>query len=86
MTGAIFLGYPSGDDHEVRLARRSAEHLGAEARDIEREADIDIISMAQQASPKVMGQMEFLRAQFTARSRLVSTIPSDRAAAVLATE
>jgi len=51
-----------------------------------READMDIISMAQQASPKVMGQMEFLRAQFTALSSVVSTIPSDRAAAVLATE
>src|SRR5262245_45144049 len=25
---------PAGDDHQVRLARRAAEHLGAESRDI----------------------------------------------------
>ena len=48
-----------------------------------REALIDIISMAQQASPKVMGQMEFLRAQFTALSSVVSTMPSEAAAAAL---
>src|ERR1035438_1622604 len=48
-----------------------------------REAPIDIISMAQQASPKDIGQMEFLRAQLTARSRVVSTIPSDAAKAAL---
>src|SRR5450756_1270381 len=41
-----------------------------------REALIDIISMAQQASPKDMGQMEFLRAQLTAASSDVMTIPS----------
>ena len=34
---------------------------------------MDIISMAQQARPKVMGQMEFLRAQFTAWSSVVKT-------------
>src|ERR1035441_6220450 len=48
-----------------------------------RDALIDIISMAQQASPKVMGQMEFLRAQFTAWSSFVSTMPSAAAAAAL---
>src|SRR5436305_6925621 len=51
-----------------------------------RDALIDIISMAQQASPKVIGQMEFLRAQFTAASSVVITMPSPAAAAALATE
>src|SRR5689334_24058748 len=46
-----------------------------------REALMDIISIAQQASPNVIGQMEFLRAQFTALSRVVSTTPSEAAAA-----
>src|SRR6266481_1096328 len=41
-----------------------------------READMDIISMAQQARPKLSGQMELLRAQFTALSRVVKTMPS----------
>ena len=39
--------------------------------------------MAQQASPKDMGQMEFLRAQLTARSSVVRMIPSEAAAAAL---
>ena len=37
---------------------------------------MDIISMAQQAKPKVIGQMEFLRTQFTAESSVVSSTPS----------
>ena len=41
-----------------------------------RDAPIDIISIAQQAKPKVMGQIEFLRTQFTALSSVVSTTPS----------
>jgi hypothetical protein len=41
-----------------------------------REAPIDIISMAQQAKPNVMGQMELLRIQLTAESSVVSTTPS----------
>src|ERR1700732_745575 len=41
-----------------------------------RDAPIDIISMAQQARPNVMGQMELLRIQLTAESRVVSTTPS----------
>src|SRR5690348_16713693 len=36
-----------------------------------READIDIISMAQQASPNDIGQMEFFRAQLIALPREV---------------
>src|ERR1051326_7378509 len=50
-----------------------------------RDALIDIISMAQQASPKVIGQMEFLRAQFPALWRVVKIIPSEDEAAALAT-
>src|SRR5712671_5740913 len=42
-----------------------------------READIDIISMAQQAKPNDMGQMEFLRAQLMALPSVVVTIPSE---------
>src|SRR5664279_4756009 len=50
-----------------------------------RDALIDIISMAQQANPNVIGQMEFFLAQFTALSRVVNRIPSDAAAAALST-
>ena len=50
-----------------------------------RDALIDIISIAQHASPNDMGQMEFLRAQFTAMSKVVNTRPSEAAAAALAT-
>src|SRR5208283_4512571 len=50
-----------------------------------RDALIDIISMAQHARPNDMGQMEFLRAQFTAMSKVVNTRPSEAAAAALAT-
>src|SRR5208337_3425595 len=41
-----------------------------------RDAPIDIISIAQQAKPKVMGQIEPLRIQFTAESSVVRTTPS----------
>ncbi len=44
-----------------------------------REAPIDIISIAQQARPKAIGQMELLRIQFTAESRVVRTMPSGAA-------
>src|SRR6266700_5210793 len=44
-----------------------------------REAPIDIISIAQQARPKDMGQMELLRIQLTAESRVVRTMPSGAA-------
>src|SRR5207245_7159256 len=39
-------------------------------------ADMDIISMAQQARPKLMGHSDDLRAQFTAWSSLVKIRPS----------
>ena len=41
-----------------------------------RDAPIDIISMAQQARPKVIGQTELLRIQFTAKSNDVRMMPS----------
>src|SRR5579864_7966108 len=41
-----------------------------------RDAAIDIISIAQQASPNPSGQMELLRAQFTALSSCAKIIPS----------
>src|SRR5580658_4512965 len=44
-----------------------------------RDALMDIISMAQQARPNDMGQIEFLRAQLMALSRVVRIKPSDAA-------
>src|SRR5439155_1888385 len=41
-----------------------------------RAAAMDIISMAQQARPNASGQMELLRAQFTALSSCVKMMPS----------
>src|SRR6185312_15290044 len=41
-----------------------------------RDAPMDIISIAQQAKPNVMGQIEFLRIQLTALSSVVKTTPS----------
>src|SRR5258708_40057992 len=41
-----------------------------------RDAPIDIISIAQQAKPNVMGQIEFFRIQFTTLATVVSTTPS----------
>src|SRR5580658_8007860 len=42
-----------------------------------RDPIIDIISMAQQAKPNDMGQMEFLRPQLMALSMVVVIIPSE---------
>src|SRR5579863_5023847 len=41
-----------------------------------RDAPMDIISIAQQARPNVIGQMEFLRIQLTTLSTVLSTTPS----------
>ncbi len=41
-----------------------------------RDAPIDIISIAQHASPNVTGHTELLRTQFTAKSSEVSSTPS----------
>src|SRR5215831_6202187 len=42
-----------------------------------READIDIISIAQQAKPNDIGQIEFLRPQLIALSSVVVRMPSE---------
>jgi hypothetical protein len=39
-----------------------------------------IISMAQQAKPKVIGQMDDFRAQFTSLSKVVVTTPEPKSA------
>src|SRR3954465_1920046 len=43
-----------------------------------RDAPTAIISIAQHASPNVIGQIEFLRAQLIAKSRLVTMRPSSK--------
>src|SRR5579859_7937374 len=76
MTGAIFW--------ETRPAiiirsdwRGEPRNTSAPKRAIsKRDADIDIISMAQHARPKLMGHKEDLRAQFTALSSCAKTRPS----------
>src|SRR6202035_1400979 len=76
MTGAIFCERrPAtiirsawrGDGRKTSAPKRARS---------KRAAAMDIISMAQQARPKPSGQMELLRAQFTALSRVVKMIPS----------
>src|SRR5690348_14258528 len=76
MTGAIFCDTrPAmmirsdwrGDGRKTSAPKRAIS---------KRDAPIDIISIAQQARPKVIGQIEFLRIQFTAESNVVSTTPS----------
>src|SRR5207248_3058013 len=76
MTGAIFC--------ETRPAmiiksdwRGDGRNTSAPKRAMsKRDAPMAIISMAQQARPKVMDQMEFLRAQLMALSRVVRMSPS----------
>src|ERR1700687_5331261 len=76
MTGAILL--------ETRPAmiirsdwRGDGRNTSAPNRAISnRDAPIDIISIAQQARPKVIGQIEFLRIQLMTLSTVVSTTPS----------
>src|SRR5207248_3946881 len=76
MTGAILL--------ETRPAmimrsdcRGEGRKTSAPKRAIsKRDAPIDIISMAQQARPKVIGQIEFFRIQLITLSTVVSTTPS----------
>src|SRR4051812_41960084 len=76
MTGAIFCETrPAmiirsawrGDGRKTSAPKRAMS---------KRDAPMAIISIAQQARPKVMGQMEFFRTQFTALSSVVSTTPS----------
>src|SRR5207342_800675 len=76
MTGAILL--ETRPAMIIRsLCRGEPRKTSAPKRAIsKRDALMDIISMAQQASPNDIGQMEFLRAQLTAASSLVIRIPS----------
>src|SRR5664279_4634250 len=76
MTGAIFCetrpamiirSLCRGDGRNTSAPKRAMSN---------RLAPIDIISIAQQARPKVIGQIELLRIQFTALSRVVMMIPS----------
>src|SRR5579864_9152391 len=76
MTGAILL--ETRPAIMIRsLCRGDGRKTSAPKRAIsKRAAPIDIISMAQQASPNVIGQIELLRIQLTAESSVVSTTPS----------
>src|SRR5579864_5509779 len=76
MTGAIL--FDTRPAMMIRsLWRGDGRNTSAPKRAISnREAPIDIISMAQQANPNVMGHIELLRIQLTAESRVVSTTPS----------
>src|ERR1700752_2647987 len=59
------------------LCRGDGRNTSAPKRAIsKRDAPIDIISIAQQASPNVSGQMEFLRIQLAAASSVVNTTPA----------
>jgi hypothetical protein len=60
-----------GDD-PFRLRHLSAPKRATSKRD----APIDIISIAQQARPKVIGQIEFFRTQLIAASAVVRKTPS----------
>src|SRR5437588_5624992 len=76
MTGAILID--TRPDRMIRSAwRGDARNASNPNRAIStREATIDIISIAQQASPKVSGKNEFPRAQATAFSSVVVTTRS----------
>src|SRR5260370_8362208 len=76
MTGAIFC--ERGPATIIRSAWRGGgrKTLAPKRARSKRAAAMDIISMAQQASPKPSGQMELLRAQFTALSSVVKMMPS----------
>src|ERR1700689_4359843 len=63
------------------LWRGEPRNTSAPKRDISnREALIDIISIAQQASPKAIGQIEFLRPQLITLSSVVVITPARNAA------
>src|SRR5947209_16527368 len=76
MTGAIFC-----DTRPAMIMRSDCRGDGRKTSApnramSKRDAPIDIISIAQQARPNVIGQMEFLRIQLTALSTVVRTTPS----------
>src|ERR1700735_3340744 len=63
------------------LCRGEPRNTSAPNREIsKREALIDIISIAQQASPNAIGQIEFLRPQLITLSRVVVITPARNAA------
>src|SRR5271154_7010476 len=63
------------------LWRGDPRNTSAPNREIsKRDALIDIISIAQQASPKAIGQIEFLRPQLITLSRVVVITPARSAA------
>src|SRR5580704_8539045 len=63
------------------LCRGDPRNTSAPKREMsKREALIDIISIAQQARPNAMGQMEFLRPQLITLSRVVVITPACNAA------
>src|ERR1019366_8210150 len=63
------------------LCRGDPRNTSAPKRDIsKREALIDIISMAQQARPNAIGQIEFLRPQLITLSSVVVITPARNAA------
>ena len=63
------------------LCRGDPRNTSAPNREISnREALIDIISIAQQASPNAIGQMEFLRPQLITLSSVVVITPARNAA------
>src|SRR5258707_15181114 len=76
MTGAIFCERRPATI--IRSAWRGEGRNTSEPKRAtsKRAADMDIISMAQQARPKLSGQMELLRDQFTALSSVVKMMPS----------
>src|SRR3984885_16229251 len=80
MTGAIL--FETRPAMIIRsLCRGDPRKTSAPKREIsKRDALIDIISMAQQASPNAIGQMEFLRPQLITLSSVVVMTPARNAA------
>ena len=76
MTGANLLRAYGGDNHQVGLPGRGTKHFILKRAMSKRDAPMDIISIAQQARPNVMGQIEFLRIQLMTLSTVVRTTPS----------
>src|SRR5580658_6480227 len=76
ITGAIF--FETRPAMIIRsLCRGEGRNTSAPKRAIsKRDVHVGIISIAQQARPNVIGQMEPLRIQLMAESRVVSTSPS----------
>src|SRR5258707_1106201 len=76
MTGAIFCERRPATI--IRSAWRGEGRNTSEPKRAtsKRAADMDIISMAQQASPKLSGQKELLRDQFTALTSVGKMMPS----------